>query len=198
MAGALAALAFGLGACGGGEEGTAGGGDADRAFLESMIPHHESAIEMATLAKRRAEHPQVMELADAIVTAQSREIRQIEGIHQRLFDEKVSPNADAHEDLGLMESTAELKRVKPFDEAFIDMMVGHHQGAIRMARAVHDQSDDDEVRSLAKSIVSAQSKEIEQMNEWRRAWYGAPSPAGGVPNDGAGSSEGSMEEHDAH
>jgi uncharacterized protein (DUF305 family) len=159
-----------------------------------MIPHHESAIAMARIAKRRTDHPQITELADAIVTTQGREIRQIERIHRRLFDERVMPNEDAHQALGLsaeeagmahMDATAELNQARPFDKAFIDEMISHHQGAIRMARAVRDETADDEIRSLARAIVTAQSNEIEAMKDWRYAWYGEPAPD-------------SMGEHEGH
>jgi uncharacterized protein (DUF305 family) len=44
--------------------------------------------------------------------------------------------------------------------------------------------------------VSAQSREIREMNRWRRQWYGAPSPAGGVPEEGE--AMGSGGEHEGH
>jgi hypothetical protein len=37
------------------------------------------------------------------------------------------------------------------------------------------------LRRIARHIVRDQAKEIRTMNAWRQAWYGAPSPAGGVP-----------------
>lgn len=40
-----------------------------------------------------------------------------------------------------------------------------------------------ELKELAGNIVEAQSKEIEDMDDWREKWYGAPSPAGGVPDE---------------
>ena len=162
----------------------------ERAFLEAMIPHHESAIEMARLAKRRAGHRQISELADAIIEAQSSEIRRIARIHRRLSGRKVLPNSDAHQVLGLSakqagmahdDPAAKLRRARRFDRAFIDEMIAHHQGAIRMARAVLAQATDEELRSFANGIVSAQSEEIDRMNRWRTAWYGAPSPSGDVP-----------------
>jgi uncharacterized protein (DUF305 family) len=172
-----------------------------------MVPHHESAIEMARVAKRRAQHPEVTELADAIIAAQSKEITQLKRIHRRLFDDRLLPNPDAHQALGLspeqagmahMDSTRQLKRARPFDKAFIDEMISHHQGAIRMARAV-DKTSDEELGALAAAIVAAQSREIMAMNDWRAQWYGAPSPAGGVPAaTGDAGSEGSMGEHDGH
>lgn len=36
---------------------------------------------------------------------------------------------------GMTMNMSALNGVKPFDRAFIDMMIPHHQGAIRMARA---------------------------------------------------------------
>jgi uncharacterized protein (DUF305 family) len=202
-------VAAALNACGDdADEGSAGNAGANGAFLEAMIPHHESAIEMATIARRRAEHPEVRELAQDIVRTQRREIRQIERIHQRLFGQKILPNSDAHQGLGLsaeeagmahMEPTGALAEARPFDRAFIDEMVPHHQGAIRMARAVLDETEDGGTRSLAEAILRTQSDEIEQMNEWRHAWYGDASPAGGVPAGEVAPSEmDSTGEHDGH
>ena len=51
------------------------GTDADRLFLELMIPHHEGGVEMAQYAVDHAQRPQVVALARGIVTAQERELR---------------------------------------------------------------------------------------------------------------------------
>jgi uncharacterized protein (DUF305 family) len=162
LLGVVVALAMALGACGDdADEDSAGSSNANRAFLEATIPHHESAIEMAKLAKRRAGHPELKALATRIVNAQRDEIRQIARIRQRLFAQKILPNSDAHAGLGLsaeeagmahMEPTAALADAKHFDKAFIDEMVPHHQGAIRMARAVLVETDDG-----ARSTVSTRT-----------------------------------------
>ena len=80
-----------------------------------------------------------------------------------------------------------LMSTKAFDRMFIDMMIPHHQGAIRMARMELADGRDPELRKLAGAIIAAQSKEIEEMNAWRKDWYGAESPAGGVPDEDMGS-----------
>jgi len=200
---ATLATVLALAACGG-EDGNGGAGsNADQAFLEAMIPHHKSAVEMAEVARRRSERPEIQRLAEDIVSAQSKEIRQMEQIHQRLFDAPIEPDPGAHQGLGLsaeeagmahMESSDALERARPFDKAFIDEMIGHHQGAIRMAKAVLERTEDDEVRSLATAIADAQTREIEQMNVWRTRWYGAPSPAG----DAASDMNMPAEEHEGH
>jgi uncharacterized protein (DUF305 family) len=46
----------------------------DRAFIDSMIPHHASAIDMASVALMRSTNPDIRRIARAIVDAQSQEI----------------------------------------------------------------------------------------------------------------------------
>jgi uncharacterized protein (DUF305 family) len=61
------------------------------------------------------------------------------------------------------------------------MMITHHQGAIRMARAELNKGGNAELRAIARAIVSAQKGEITEMNRWRKQWYGGTSPSGGIP-----------------
>ncbi len=49
----------------------------DIRFIDAMIPHHESAIAMAQMAKQRAEKPEIKQLADAIIQVQTAEIEQM-------------------------------------------------------------------------------------------------------------------------
>jgi uncharacterized protein (DUF305 family) len=204
---ALAVLVTaGLAACGDDEGSSSEKRDpkVERAFMQAMIPHHQSAVEMAQMAKEKGEHPKVKQLGDDIIAAQNREISQMKRIHERLFGETVKPDESAHHDLGLsakeagMEHTdmAGLQRADPFDRAFLDHMIPHHQGAIRMARAVIDKTRDSELMQLADDIVGGQSAEIEDMNGWRKQWYGGTSPAGGVPS--GKSSSGGGKEHEGH
>jgi uncharacterized protein (DUF305 family) len=50
-----------------------------------------------------------------------------------------------------------------------------------MARAERAKGKDAQLKGIAAAIITAQSKEIRQMNAWRKQWYGATSPSGGVP-----------------
>ena len=50
------------------------GDDFDKAFISSMIEHHEGAIDMAKLADKQAKHAEIKQLASDILDAQSREI----------------------------------------------------------------------------------------------------------------------------
>lgn len=67
------------------------------------------------------------------------------------------------------------KRDPDFERRFIDMMIPHHEGAIRMARVALEQSTQPELRKKAEEMIKMQQKEIEQMKQWRKEWYGASS-----------------------
>jgi uncharacterized protein (DUF305 family) len=60
------------------------------------------------------------------------------------------------------------------DVTFTQNMIPHHQQAIEMAKLVDSHTDRPELGKLADSIVSSQSQEITQMQDWLRSW-GKPS-----------------------
>ena len=59
----------------------------DRAFIDSMIPHHASAIEMASTANMRSDNPEIKRLARGITDAQSREIGEMIELRQQNYPE---------------------------------------------------------------------------------------------------------------
>jgi uncharacterized protein (DUF305 family) len=53
------------------------------------------------------------------------------------------------------------------DTDFVRMMLPHHQAAVDMAKAELQYGKDDELKALAKDIVTAQEKEIAMMKAWQ-------------------------------
>ena len=66
------------------------------------------------------------------------------------------------------------------DARFIVMMIPHHQGAIAMSELALKRARRPEIKALAERIISSQSREIAQMRQWYRQWYGAEVPAWNV------------------
>lgn len=58
-----------------------------------------------------------------------------------------------------------------FDEAFIDEMIVHHEGAVSMAEAALKSASHQEIKDMARAIIDAQTAEIEQMKQWKKSWY---------------------------
>jgi uncharacterized protein (DUF305 family) len=57
-----------------------------------------------------------------------------------------------------------------FDKTFIAEMIVHHQGAIDMANLAKTNAKHDEIKKMADDIVTAQTKEINQMKMWQNDW----------------------------
>jgi uncharacterized protein (DUF305 family) len=196
----LLGLALGAGVAGCGEDYSSSGtgrdesvgNGIDRAFATTMIPHHRSAVEMATIAQRQSERDRIKELAASIVATQTDEIERLGAVDQHLQDAGVPVGqiGVAEHEMGMDDDADMLEDAKPFDREFIDMMIAHHQGAIRMAHAQLENGENAELTELAQAIVDAQAKEIDQMNTWRVDWFGGVSPAGGVPDEEDGGHSG--------
>ncbi len=164
--------------CGGGQT-----TDPQQAFLQSMVPHHRSAVEMAKVAETEGQSAFVKNLASEITRTQTEEVAQMEQIHQRLFNAPLKPDMGAHAALGLsaqeagmghMDGAKMIKGKQPFDRAFVDEMIPHHQGATRMAEAVLTKTDDRQLRSFAEGIIAAQKREISEMKRFRGREFAGP------------------------
>lgn len=55
---------------------------------------------------------------------------------------------------------------KAFDRAYLSMMIGHHQGAIDMARAVQGRVKDPQVKTWVANVIRDQTGEIKTMTAW--------------------------------
>ena len=163
----------------------------DQQFIDMMVPHHQGAVEMAKIAQQRAEHPEIKTLADAIIRAQEGEITQLKAWRKAWFGSDQTPPLDkmpmvpgmggAHGGQGggsgTMDMAADVQKLRsagnPFDKAFIDAMIPHHESAIEAARVAQEKAERPEIKELARAIIADQQREIEQMKQWRQAWYGS-------------------------
>lgn len=70
-----------------------------------------------------------------------------------------------------MTSTLAGKTGVELEQAFLEEMIIHHQGAIDMAQMVKIGSNRPELRQLADDIIAAQTKEINLMRQWLSQWF---------------------------
>ncbi|MDQ5893807.1 MAG: hypothetical protein QG596_68 [Actinomycetota bacterium] len=195
----FAALAFVVGVaflagCGSDEDSnTSSAKETDVAFSAGMVPHHESAVEMARIALKESDRPEIRQLANSIITSQQAEIIELSAAYERIAGEEFDPDESpgggmdhgvmgmSSDEMGMDMDPDDLRGAEPFEREFIDMMVPHHQGAIRMAELQLSEGSDGELKSLSRRIIAAQSAEISQMNRWRKQWYGEISTSGDMP-----------------
>jgi uncharacterized protein (DUF305 family) len=145
----------------------------DKAFIDAMVPHHQGAVEMAEVALENAEHEEIKQLSQNIISTQRAEIEQLKAIKQQEFGTSKVPMEMSAQEMQMMGMTdpEALADSEPFDKAFIDAMIPHHESAISMAQVAYRQSNNPEIKTLAEGIVEAQTREITQMEAWRQQWY---------------------------
>lgn len=186
------AAAFTLAACGSNEPSTSSTSssssdfnDADASFAQSMIPHHQQAVQMAEMAKTHASTPEVKELADAIAAAQAPEIDAMTGWLESWGEEVPASDMGMEGDTGGMDHDMdsmgsmdmpgmmgedEMKDLDSavgatFDRMWLTMMIKHHEGAIEMARTEQAQGQNTDAVALAKKIETDQTAEIAEMKD---------------------------------
>lgn len=141
----------------------------DAQFIDSMIAHHQGAIDMANQALKEARKPELKALAQSIVTAQQSEIKQMQEWRKAWYPD-LAPTGGMGMDMGDMQISADTS--KPFDQRFIEAMISHHQGAITMAKEAQQKAEHAEIKTLASAIITAQEGEIAQMQQWQKTWFG--------------------------
>lgn len=165
--------------------------DADVAFAQGMIPHHNQAVEMSRIAASRASSPAVKKLAAQISAAQAPEIEQMQGF----LADWDRPLAEGMDTMAGMEDMAEMPGMetmagmenmanmatgdeiaalekakgKNFDELFLQLMLQHHESAVDMAETEQADGENAEAKALAGEIIETQSAEIARMEKLLKA-----------------------------
>ena len=159
---------------------------ADVEFTQSMIVHHEQAIEMAALAEDRAEAEEVRALATRIGEAQQPEIDRMRSWLDAWGEDAPDSGSDMEgmdgmdgmegmdmgggdagmgmmsgEDMDQLEAASGAE----FDRMFLEMMIEHHRGAIAMAEEVLVDGSHPDVLELAEDVVSDQEAEVQEMEQ---------------------------------
>jgi len=154
----------------------------DLRFIDAMIPHHQRAIVMAKEAQQKSKRPEIKKLADEIIKAQNQEITQMKqwriAWYPKAGDKPVAYDAKMGQ---MMEMSSEQMQGMmkmnlgaadaEFDLRFIKAMIHHHESAVIMAKDASQKSQRPEIKNLAQEIIKAQELEINQMKQWRKAWY---------------------------
>jgi uncharacterized protein (DUF305 family) len=148
--------------------------DQDITFAQGMIPHHQQAVDMATMAAEKATNGQVKDLASRIEGAQAPEIQQLTD----MLDQWGAPTESTTTSMpgmdhggmsgeGMMtdEEMQQLQQATSadFDRMWVQMMIKHHQGAVAMAKTEIEQGENTDAKALAQQIVTAQEAEITEM-----------------------------------
>jgi predicted outer membrane protein len=150
------------------------GAEFEQSFLQQMIQHHRSALEMAKLVGDHTQRPELRELAEKIITTQQQEIDQMTKWLADWY--KTTPkevaNEAADKEMKPHMSMLSGKKDADFDKAFLEMMPKHHHAAVEMAEQAEKKATHPELKEFAAKIAKDQQEEINQMKNWAQSWFG--------------------------
>lgn len=148
----------------------------DKDYLADMIVHHEGAMNMSEMAIASAGRQEIKDLAASINASQGPEVARMVDLQQKWGYPKTSGHmmtaAGEHAMNNMAMDGEALKGLSgdAFDKKFLELMIQHHQDAIDMSRPAATNSNREEIKDMAQTIITAQTKEIVQMQLWQKQW----------------------------
>ncbi len=135
----------------------------DKRYINGMIAHHLSAIDMAKQALEQSDREEVRTLSQAIITADEKGIAELMEWKKAWYNDSTKVTRFTQINLGT--------RDENFDLRFMNALIAHHVEAIKVNNEVQTKSSRNEVLTLASNVVSGLSASKEQLEAWRKEWY---------------------------
>jgi uncharacterized protein (DUF305 family) len=167
----------------------------DLIFLEAMIPHVESAIEMAVVAGDNSQRAEIDQFSQETIEAQQLQVEtmrtwradwypDVPALTQQQLVEamivKLSDSPGVGGVAGLEEMNESHRRADlaalcasgdQIDLTYIDTVIAHGSSTIVLAKEAQNRSTHREIKEMAASIVTAQQYQIDQLLAWRESWF---------------------------
>lgn len=145
----------------------------DLQFIDSLTKHHQMAVDMATAGAPKFANKALKDAAAKMVKDQSREIVQLKQWREQWYPAAAS--AESMQMAGMSGMNMDMSHMqmmsgKALDLMFIDMMVPHHEGALAMGKDALAKAEHQEIKDFSQKMIDSQTKEIAQMQQWKKAW----------------------------
>lgn len=175
--------------------------DFDLIFMDAMLPHLETTISMAVVARSYNSRPLIGDFANDIIEARQSQIEVLRTLRAEWYPDippltrqqliaamyrilSESPGMGGAAGLEEMDEAQYLEALATLcageteiDRTFIDVMITHDSSSIVLAKEAQTRATHPELREMARSIITAQQYEIDQLLAWREAWFpGTPVP----------------------
>ena len=132
---------------------------AERTYLEEMIPHHQAAIDSSKELLKRSTNGDVKRLAEGIIAGQEKEISDMKSWYKSWYGVEYS---EPKNPTAMMRDLSSLSGTE-LDKAFMEDMIEHHAHALEMGQAINPNIQHEEIRTLAVAIADTQAEEIISM-----------------------------------
>jgi uncharacterized protein (DUF305 family) len=152
------------------------GQDFEIAYINSIILHHQDAIEMARSVQMDAPHQEVRDIATKIINDQQGEIDELTKHLQDWYDQPPSPDLRMKMSPSMMEILMQADATMR-EKHFLAMMREHHQMAFDIGQLVLQKATHTELKEQAQRMIASQREEQAIFGGWLQGLYGIAPPA---------------------
>ena len=140
----------------------------DTAYLRTLIPVHEEAVEIAMAATLTADHTELLKWNQRLVERKNAQVRQM---LTWLREAGASPGQR-----NVSVATPAVKKLRglkggALERAYVPMMASHLDRSVALSRLAATKAHRPELRAMAQEIVRVEGQEVTMLRGWLRKWY---------------------------
>ena len=151
------------------------GQDFEIAYINSIIPHHQDAIEMAKAVQNDASHKEVRDAATTIINAQQKEIEDLTKWMSDWYGQQPNPDTRMKMSQSMMDMLLQADPAMR-EKLFLAMMREHHETAIKIGQLVLQRAMHNELKDQAQEMISSQQEEQAIFGGWLQGVFSINPP----------------------
>ncbi|MBW4623366.1 MAG: DUF305 domain-containing protein [Cyanosarcina radialis HA8281-LM2] len=139
-------------------------------FLRDFIDHHYFAIQMSQICLQKAVRPALKSICQKVIAAQRQEIHTMRSWLINWYGIQYAPTTNKMNASKLSQLNS--LNGSQFEIEFMKTLISHHWGAIILGGQIIDRAYHHRLVDLAADIVSAQTQEINELQNMLKNVYG--------------------------
>jgi hypothetical protein len=135
----------------------------DQRYLNMMIAHHESAMDLARQAKDKTKRKEIKDLATMILKSEPGAIDELYEWKKDWYNDRKKVELEEKINLGSFD--------EKFDLRFLNALIAHHENGIEMAEEIKFKSSRNEVLDNSDEVMEFLKSSKETLEQMRSEWY---------------------------
>jgi uncharacterized protein (DUF305 family) len=143
----------------------------DVAFLQTLIPLHEEAVEIAMAATLNADHSELLKWNQRMVERKNAEVRRMLTWLQQ------AGKSPSRRMVGV--ASAPVKRMRALkgaalERVYLPLMAGRLEQAAALGRLAAAKATQADLRAFGAQLARVDGQEAKMLRGWLQAWYAVP------------------------